>query len=201
MGIKLQLMECSVQERNQLPYWVCQQGCLCLEMHLHSQSEFLMGFQGITMDCPLEIQQGHLCPVSGIAEQIRVEVKGQCHSPIGSGEISTRSLRLVMHLPKVKELYVREWETNLRKRTCSVSFPPFVHGSTSQVSVREARERERERGKKDGLHLPLSAVQGKAVRPRAGMWRILMFKTGLKFCSLQRLIILITRIGMFYLLK
>ena len=56
-----------------------------------------------------------------------------------------RPLGLVMHLPKAKELYVREWERNLQKRTCSVSFPPFVHASTSQASVREVSEREREK--------------------------------------------------------
>lgn len=144
MGIKLQLMKCSVQKRHQLPCWISQQGCLCLEMRLHSQSVFLMDFQGFTMDYPLEIQQGHLCPANGAAEQIR-EVKGQCQSPAGSGEIHARPLGLVMHLPKAKELYVREWERNLQKRTCSVSFPPFVHASTSQASVREVSERERER--------------------------------------------------------
>ena len=58
-----------------------------------------------------------------------------------------RPLGLVMHLPKAKELYVREWERNLQKRTCSVSFPPFVHASTSQASVREVSEREREERK------------------------------------------------------
>ena len=88
-----------------------------------------------------------------------------------------------------------------RELALSLSLPlSMVQPHKHQLEKRE-RERERERGKKDGLHLPLSAVQGKAVGPRAGMWRILMFITGLKFCSLLRLIILITRIGMFYLLK
>ena len=61
-------MKCSVQKRHRLPCWIGQQGCLCLEMHLHSQSVFLMGFQGFTTDYPLEIQQGHLCPANGAAE-------------------------------------------------------------------------------------------------------------------------------------
>lgn len=82
MGIKLQLMKCSVQERNQLPCWISQQGCLCLEMHLHSQKVFLMDFQ----DYLLEIRQGCPCLANGAAEQIR-EVKGQWQSPAGSGEI------------------------------------------------------------------------------------------------------------------
>ena len=64
MGIKLQLMKCSVQERNQLPCWISQQSCFCLEMHLHSQSVFLMDFQ----DYLLAIRQGRLCLANGAAE-------------------------------------------------------------------------------------------------------------------------------------
>lgn len=70
-----------------------------------------------------------------------------------------------MHLPKAKELYVREWRGIYRRELVFVSFLPLSMLPTSQASVREVSEREIEREKKERWSpLPLSDVQGKAVR-------------------------------------
>lgn len=160
------------------------------------------------MDYGLEIQQGHLCPcpteLLSRSKQLKASVsflqalERFARDPLDWWCIHPRQRSFMSERERERQKFTEmaqkkepshlstkykpiiQWEENLLSL-----FPfPFAHASTSQASVRAARERVRR--KKDTLHLLLSTAQGKAVRPRTGMWRILMFKTSLEFCFLQR---------------